>query len=124
MERYTAKNEEGQYYLDNGTLSETFCKACNKFGQLEDIEEDFGIDLIKLFTAKIVYFIGWNYGIEGCYLAIKKISRECYSFHINIGDKLLELCDLNCGNRLYLDFSDYGKKDKYGGWAFAKEELL
>ena len=39
MERYTAKNEEGQYYLDNGTLSETLREACNKLGQLEDINE-------------------------------------------------------------------------------------
>ena len=115
-------------YLLNGTPRVV---ALNKFGQLEDIEEDFGVDLIKLLTAKTVYYMDmdcdrvngkWRFN-EGR-LIIRKVDQAYYRFSINLNDKSLGLRELDfVGNSHYLDFSDYGKKDKYGGWAFTKEEL-
>ena len=132
-ERLTYKNDRfvGGY---NSVENDDF--ACvGKLGQYEDIEDELGIDLLKLLTAKTIYFMHFDYVKDERHpeesLVLKEADQERYGFLININDKSLKLCDLDFGGRLYLDFGgrlyldfgDYGKKDKYGGWAFTKEEL-
>ena len=82
----------------------------NKLGQLEDIEDDIGIDLItflKMFTQENIY-IKCN----------GEIFENDVEFAINCDKKgyfiNLEICQFD---RLYL--KDYGKT-----WALTKEELL
>lgn len=101
-----------------------------RLGQLEDVQGEFGVDLLKLLTARKVYYMDWDRengkwrNKEGD-LTIREADQERYGFSLSINAKSLELCDLIFGElSTYLDFSDYGKKDKYGGWAFTREELL
>lgn len=93
----------------------------NKLGQLEDIEERFGIDLITLFKAlkKGAYFRLLDYTKP----TFKKIIIEPY--HINIKKKYIDIRRDrlysgfgNTGGHLYY-FKDYGKT-----WALTKEKLL
>ena len=80
----------------------------NKLGQLEDIEEELGIDLITLFKAIMNGF--W----------LKRISNydfvEPYSYIIDLeSSRLVQLYEEN--TRIFY-FEDYGKT-----WALTKEEL-
>lgn len=78
-------------------------KYINKLGQLEDIEEELGIDLItffKIYNADKVYIKGKDY-----YWKIRHYNRHS----ISVGTNKI-IC---------LPFKDYGKT-----WALTKEELL
>ncbi len=77
-----------------------------KLGQLEDIEEELGIDLITLFKAlkSGVYYKYKDMGVE-------KISKlRPITIHKNT---------IVCDYHTYKYFKDYGKT-----WALTKEELL
>ena len=86
-----------------------------KLGQLEDIEDELGIDLITLFKALkngVYYFtIG------------KQLTKDyvwLFDNHINIGAKdKLSYSFMTAFERLTLLFQDYGKT-----WALTKEELV
>lgn len=86
-------------------------KATQKLGLLEDIEEELGVDLIKLFKALEPNQHIWSIGnFEGV---------KCY-----VGDKYLtEYKEIiaysgNKDNFVICHLCDYGKT-----WAFTKEEL-
>lgn len=82
-------------------------QAIIKLGQLEDIEEKLGIDLItlsKLFKAQEVYAYGHN-GIQKCY-------NDCVSIY----DKTIAIYNGVCVREYPL--SEYGKS-----FALTKEEL-
>ena len=83
-----------------------FVEIIDKLGQLEDIEEELGIDLITLFKALKdgVYYKYKDMGVE-------KISKlRPITIHKNT---------IVCDYHTYKYFKDYGKT-----WALTKEELL
>ena len=90
-----------------------------KLGQLEDIEEEFGINLITLFKAL-------KNGIYYKYLELdgKTYSDEIYfeePEHLSIGLKGLICAYTDCfGDDLRYD---YKYKDCHIAWALTKEEL-
>ena len=78
----------------------------DKLGQLEDIEEELGIDLITLFKALK----------NGCY--VKPWTEIKYSYEIRTGSDNIHLYLLDENDNDY-SLKDYGKT-----WALTKEELL
>ena len=102
MSRLTKKTEE-LCYLANPRESHLLIR---KLGQLEDIEEELGIDLITLSKASKCFY--------------SKI-LDCYCPHPNPIYK-------SCGEKgeWYIDFMDTPHKLKDFGktWALTKEELL
>lgn len=113
MSRLTCKIEKNyqthydvkEKYVDNPNSFSIWvesCEALKKLGQLEDIEEELGIDLITLFKA-INGFGFWSiYGFE-------KI-EECKI------DFVLKCFITEDFNEIY--FQDYGKT-----WALTEKEL-
>lgn len=105
--RLTYKYDGYQIYQPEDIL-----EAINKLGQLEDIEEELGIDLITLFKAlKNGIKAKWEQNeiveitiLGGCQLWLNK--------------KCFQLVDYN-GKEWSYYFKDYGKT-----WALTKEELL
>lgn len=87
-------------------------KACQKLGQLEDIEEELGIDLITLFKA-LKNGIWWK--------GITSFNTSGIFFEENpqldIENKLLIKITF-MKNQDYVYLKDYGKT-----WALTKEEL-
>ena len=86
-------------------------KVCNKLGQLEDIEEQLGLDLIILFKALksgVYYKHDFNNEIE--YHKVRGIELQ----GLGVIDNLCSYgeCDFTAF------YKDYGKT-----WAFTKEEL-
>lgn len=81
--------------------------VADKLGLLEDIEEELGIDLIKLLKAKTTFYKRDNGEIE----------ENDESFVIDLEEKGIDF--IICGeiDEMYM-FADYGKT-----WAFTKEEL-
>ena len=97
-------------YLDEKKFNEsldTFREIMNKLGQLEDIEEELGIDLITLFKAQT----------NGFY-----VKTVCGIFPVLLGEWRFNLVKkevhrIKFSSHYY--FKDYGKT-----WALKKEELL
>lgn len=87
-------------------------QAIDKLGQLEDIEEELGIDLITYFKikeAKSVFVKELGNDISEMLVRNSKDNIDvCYKGFVNIPE---------CDSSLY--FKDYGKT-----WALTKEELL
>ena len=90
----------------------------DKLGQLEDIEEKIGIDLITLLKAQMqdtIYYKGYQFDykikectvIYGSWIYIK--GKPVYVLYLNY-------MDWSCGIQVYA--TDYGKT-----WALTKEEL-
>ena len=114
MSRLTKKilPEYGMHYETNGDVS--VCQFNNKLGQLEDIEEEIGIDLTILFNAlkNGVYYFG-NQGqlihdyvwLINNYVSAGVTDKISFSF-------------MTFSERLILLFKDYGKT-----FALTKEEL-
>ena len=93
------KKFENQYYTEINYI------ATQKLGQLEDIEEEFGIELTKLFSVIL----------NGCaYCKDYGYFRNC---EIDLHDKKIIFCDID-PTITYEKLSDYGKT-----WALTKEEL-
>lgn len=115
----------GLYYgLDYG-----FTKPCDdlehlqlvadKLGSLEDREEEFGVDLVKLLSARKAYYMDW--GRTNGSLEI----RETHELFINLTKRTIEYYQDGSSEFTFdLELKNYGKKDVYGGWALTKEELL
>jgi hypothetical protein len=99
--RYTkaVSGKGGKYLVDLLDIQ----VVADKLGQLEDIEEELGIDLIKLLSAKEIYTYQYNEPIKDfCIDFNKKTISDYYEADINST----------------YSFDDYGKY-----WAFTKEEL-
>lgn len=114
MERLTKANIRDNGRLDGKSFTETIeyiKKIIDKLEQLEDIEDELGIDLITLFRA--IY--NGVYYIKNNQIAYEKTIGLCNE-NINIADrpKFTRLYV----NHIYVLFSDYGKT-----WALTREEL-
>lgn len=85
----------------------------NKLGQLEDIEEDLGIDLITLFKAQkidqSIYLLDYDNTIYELDLAII-MSKYIEGYNLIVFDGF---------DNAYLPLKDYGKT-----WALTREELI
>lgn len=111
MKRLTFKVEKNIYNENAGVDG---LMATNKLGQLEDIEDELGIDLAKLFKTKTVW----------CKTLVednqtKKLSRQIIErklWGINLEDKEIMVgSSYRFGSH---KLKDYGKT-----WALTKEEL-
>ena len=116
-ERLTKKQND--HYLPIGHLYEDVQNGYNKLGQLEDIEEELGVDLIVLFKALkngIIYKTDYGYD-EGDYhwnyIDAKYISLGMSYYEPFLVIKLEQQPDIE-----QLELSNYGKT-----WALTKEEL-
>ena len=114
MSRLTKKRKDGLYDNSYGVCDEEACKL----GQLEDIEEELGIDLITLFKAmkQGIYYKEEVWG--------KMFSGFSSIIYLSLKDKcLMEECDDgSIHDSIYYHnyyFKDYGKT-----WALTKEELI
>ena len=86
-------------------------QAIIKLGQLEDIEEELGIDLITLFKA---YHVGFHIKYEDGLRGFVKGGE--YFLEICLETKAFKVKAFPDGTKWY--FKDYGKT-----WALTKEEL-
>ena len=105
--------EYGMHYAVNGDVS--VCQFNNKLGQLEDIEEELGIDLITLFKALkngVYYFNDQGQLIHEYVWWISNYLTV--GTHNKISSSFMTVYE----NQILL-FADYGKT-----WALTKEELL
>lgn len=107
-----------------------------KLGQLEDIEDELGIDLITLFKAiKEGIWIRKSYYCGTCDLEGKPIFIQPFFLHLGMYDyyteSLRENANSKCEKALcfydmeYEDINDIAKVKDYGKtWALTKEELV
>ena len=124
MERLTHYNKEEKYYdvkkaylcdideYDGETYINTY-NVYQKLGQLEDLEEELGIDLITLFKVLKdgVYYI---YNADKKYIEFTNnvsLKHDKDEWFIHVG-----WFDMGCPIKLYL--KDYGKT-----WALTRKEL-
>lgn len=108
MERLTIK-VNNEYITDDTKCMKN--KYINKLGQLEDIEEELGIDLITLFK---VY-------INGFYIKGEE-EKQYIDFENPINSIAFKNKEMFYGHKWtyqYVKLYDYGKT-----WALTKEELL
>ena len=103
-------NEIGYGYKEYS--SESSVAITQKLGQLEDIEEELGIDLITFFK----YMFADKFYVKDKYLGI--VERLFWSISRNYVEVVEEKYPYgDCTETL--NFKDYGKT-----WALTKEELL
>ena len=108
--RLTEKHSEkwdNKYHVVPSLFSENGMKAIDKLGQLEDIEEEYGIDLITLFKLIDAVYV-YSYGH-------KNIIR-CSNDGISLYDKSITIYNGTC--IMSYPLSEYGKS-----FALTKEEL-
>ena len=109
--RLTIKDENNAYwYYPKET---DYDITCQKLGQLEDIEEELGIDLITLFKAlkNGVYYYSNSQLTKDSVNLINQFL--CSGIHNELKYDLITSFE-----RKIFNFKDYGKT-----WALAKEEL-
>ena len=100
--RFTEK-DTNSYKLKHIDWTNGVQKATQKLGLLEDIEEELGVDLIKLLSAKEIY----------TYQYIEPIKDFCIDFNKKT---IIDYYKSDI-NGTY-SFDEYGKY-----WAFTKEEI-
>jgi len=114
MERLTKKNDgTGSWtyntkYIPAHNIRHKQC--VDKLGELEDIEEELGVDLIKLISAEVIY-----------YKANGKIGSHSFDVDFNsllIAVRIYHSPYSKDDELLVFGFNGYGKT-----WAFTKEEL-
>lgn len=110
MKRLTKKGVTPVEAIKTSTDIANMYHVYNKLSKLEDIEEGFGVDLVKLLTAEVIY-----YKVNG------KI--ESHSFDINFGSHLIAIKIYHSpyskdDESLIFGFNGYGKT-----WAFTEKEL-
>lgn len=103
MERLTRKD-----FKYDGNITQGM-KIYNKLFDIEDLEEELGIDLITLFKALKEGIVAVDENYE-CYELSKITGQE---IELNVFLKRLEIKFVGCWN-----LSDYGKT-----WALRKEDL-
>ena len=99
--RYTRISKDGQAIIIDDNEG-----ATSKLYMLENIEEDFGFELIRLIDAKSI-FVDEKYGLVSVF----------DNFRISVIEQCLYVSVDDCDDT-GLSFDDYGKT-----WAFTKEEL-
>ena len=121
MERLTIKDKDNDYILPEQEHEYNedvdFCPALDKLGQLEDIEQELGIELITLFKAKDkgrCYFK--NVLNEVLEADVDEI--ELYKRIIRMHERKLHYTRTYTEPLYEFLFKDYGKK-----WALSREEL-
>ena len=112
--RLTDKMCNGEYlHSEASGYSTEIC--LDKLGQLEDIEEELGIDLIKLLSAKKVYYMNWD---------MQLVIKETYKLFINLTDRTIEFYENEYSKFTFdLKLENYGRNDVWCGWALTREEL-
>ena len=122
-ERLTEKVDEKEHsankYILLGVLEDItkYFQGIDKLGQLEDIEEELGIDLITLFKAlkNGIYYKGVN--VYGC--KDKTFKEVRLNEHPVLKGKKLYIESVFGGSLVYgVWLKDYGKT-----WALTKKEL-
>ena len=120
--RHELKGLIGYTYGDNNLNGyTTIGEPITKLGQLEDIEEELGIDLITLFKALKEGFYGTSYGTSKeekhfvSYYELSDIDIKKYDGKIAFIYYL--------GNMSYSDFIVYKLEDYGNTWALTREEL-
>ena len=108
MTRYTKKIDKNYSCKMNGYMwtDKSYNHSrlgIDKLGKLEDIEEELGVDLIKLLTARTIFTIDNDYGIF---------------YHIDIENGGVYTSKYDADDEFY-PFSDYGKT-----WALDKSDLV
>lgn len=108
MTRLTNKFWYSEHYLPDHKIDASRFECYDKLGQLEDIEEELGIDLIILFKAlkQMFVFHKENLKIELLGLHIKSEELCLYGF---VEDTT---------HAVYLSLKEHGKT-----WALTREEL-
>ena len=101
---------ENGYYYYSTQYNEYTSPLVEKLGQLEDIEEELGIDLITLFKALEEGI--WFKNFDG-----KLRFSPLMCAELEISEKGLSLISMEMDALFY--FKDYGKT-----WALTREELL
>lgn len=96
-------------YTSETRLIPSFASVEQKLGQLEDLEDELGIDLITLFKALKQKFVYHN----------AKVKIELLGLHIKSNELYLYGVVEDTTHAVYLSLKDYGKT-----WALTKEELL
>lgn len=99
-------------HIEDKTLAE------KKLFEFENIENELGVDLAKLLSARKVYYMGWNRNCDT--LEIK----ETYKLFVNLTDRTIEYYENEYSEFTFdLELKNYGKNNIYGGWALTREEL-
>lgn len=121
MNRLTYQKRDGNYSIrfDLGNLQQVDIKAMNKLGELEDIEEKLGIDLIKAVelckqvnSNKVVY-TKESWGIDTLKIP-DKLDIELFSHKLYKNSR---------GMYVSLDLYEYGKTWTLDKKDFTKEVL-
>lgn len=102
MTRLTKKGVTPVDAIQTSTDIANMYHVYSKLSKLEDIEEDLGVDLIKLLTSGTIFTIDKVYGIF---------------YHIDIENGGVYTSEYDADDEFY-PFSDYGKT-----WAFTRKEL-
>ena len=112
MNRLTKKKDKHYVYIHNEFHN--IGEHVDKLGQLEDIEEELGIDLITLFKA---FLYGVYYFMDGTQLT--KDYVYLIDNYISVGTReQLSYSFITIFERQILSLNDYGKT-----WALTREEL-
>lgn len=114
--RLTKYDKELKNYFYNGSIdydeTEMDLELCNKLGQLEDIEDELGIDLITLFKALRDSIAIKNE--DGTII----VMWACPRFQIGLDYETAWILYGPLTEQKVLNIKDYGKT-----WALTKEEL-
>lgn len=95
-------------------------KALKEHEQYKAIEEKLGVDLVKLFNAKKLYY----YDVVVVKNEEQYVLKETERFEICLKEKQVCIYETEYDDiGTLLDKKEYGKKVLYG-WALTKEELL
>ena len=122
MSRLTKKLKNGTYtslipFNNNGSSRAWLFQVGKKLGQLEDIEDELGIDLftfVKTTTQPILYIKNNPFDNE-----IKQAFMTMITRNDNLSKDYLIWFERNDKERYLFLLKDYGKT-----WALTKEELL
>ena len=110
--RLTKKYINGYGSKENANVPIDYVEITDKLGQLEDIEEELGVDLVTFFK----YMFADKFYVKDKYLGI--VERLFWSISRNYVEVVEEKYPYgDCTETL--NFKDYGKT-----WALTKEELL
>lgn len=84
------------------------------------VEEEFGIDLTKLLTAKKIYYYDEIFDKKERKSVF--VLKETDDFGFDLKEKQVIMYEPRSFDGILLEKDEYGKKTAYG-WAFTKEEL-
>ena len=111
--------DENKYFLkvDGKSYEDTIEIVTDKLGELEDIEDELGIDLVTILTALTTGYVFWKYDNFIYKVQVESITNCClkvntwYYVSSNKNGK-------RYGDEFTISFKDYGKT-----WALTREEL-